>query len=287
MLKLGIIGAENSHSFQIAKVCNELKKVPMRVSMIWGESRKFAEASAEKGAIPEIVKDWRDMVGRVDGVMIDHRHPKPHYEAAKFYVEHGVPAFVDKPFTYRLREAKALLDLAEKKQVPICTFSAKPIQQGFVDFKKKLAKSGTVRAFNASGPVDLKSKYGGVFFYGVHQVDAIIEIMGTAVKSAFVHPNLPNGVVSITFADGAVATINCIKEGGGGFHWRACTDKGIICHEDINDPLPYLSSAKIIHKLLKTRKNPYPRERMLATIAVLEAMEKSLKTGKPVKVAKL
>jgi len=287
MFKLGIVGAENSHSYRVGELCNIQKAVPMRVTMIWGETRKFAKTAAEIGAIPTIVKDWRELFGQVDGVMIDHRHPASHYEAAKFFIERKVPCFVDKPLCYRLRQAKALLDLARERRVPITTFSAIPVQDVFQKFKKQVMKSGAIRAVNVTGPVDLKSKYGGVFFYGIHQVDSIVEILGTDVKSAYVEKNGVNGVATMMYRNGAVATMNCIREGGGGFHWRVCTDKGVVTKDDTRDANPYTRTVKIVHKLLKSRKNPFPRERMLAPIAVLEAMEKSLKLGKRVNVAKL
>ena len=286
MFKLGIVGAENSHSYQIAKLCNIKKAVPIRVPVIWGETAKFAKYSAEVGEIPAIVKDWRDMLGQVDGVMIDHRHPGPHYEVAEFFVQNKVPTFVDKPFTWKLSDAKKLLDLADKKKCPIVTFSAIPIQPPFKAFKKALAKSGTLRALNVTGPVDMKSKYGGVFFYGIHQVDSIIDLLGVEVKSVFVHKGKPNGVATFMYKDGTVATMNCIKEGGGGFYWTACTDKGIVTYNGERDPDPYIPSVKLIQSFLKSKKNPFPRERMLAPIAVLAAMQKSLDTGKPVNVAK-
>lgn len=287
MLKLGIVGAENSHSYAIGKTCNVDKAVSMRVPVIWGETPKFAKFAAEKGSIPEIVKDWRDMLGKVDGVMIDHRHPGPHFEPAMFFVENKVPVFVDKPFTYKLTQAKKLLDLAARKKVAICTFSSIPIQASFKALKKQVAKAGAISALNTSGPVDIKSKYGGIFFYGIHQVDSIVDLLGAEAKTAFVQRNGVNGVATITYKDGPVVTINCIKKGGGGFHWRICAEKEVISHAHQGDANPYLSSAKIIRKLIATGKNPFPRDRMLAPVAILEALDKSLKTGKPVNVAKL
>jgi hypothetical protein len=143
-----------------------------------------------------------------------------------------------------------------------------------------------VLAVNSSGPVDLKSKWGGVFFYGIHQVDAVIELMGTDVKRVSLQRSGENGIATIFFRDGAVATINCIKSGGR-FHWQACCEKGVVTQADARDPSPYLSSAKLIRDLIGKGKQPFSRERMLAPVAVLEAMQKSLNTGKPVSVAKL
>ena len=113
MLKMGIVGAENTHCAEIAKLCNVERKVPCRVVAVWGETQEFAKAAATAGRIPAIVRDWREMLGNIDGVMIDHRHPKYHAEVARFYVENGVPCFVDKPFTFTLKEA--LIGLFEEK----------------------------------------------------------------------------------------------------------------------------------------------------------------------------
>jgi predicted dehydrogenase len=288
MLNLGIIGAENSHSYAIGKTCNIDKAVAMRATVICGETAKFAKEAAEKGGIPHIVKDYREMLGQVDGVMIDHRHPGPHYEVAKFFVENKVPTFVDKPFTWKLSEAKRLLDLAKKTSTPVTTFSAIPIQTAFQQYKKELKKAGNVVAINSTGVADLKSKYGGVFFYGVHQVDAVIELMGTDVKRVELLKSGDNGVGTILYRDGRFATINFIKAGATHFHWRACTDKqGPVCYSDTRDANPYMGSVKLIFKLLKKGEVTFTRERMLAPVAVLEALQKSLDTGKPVNVAKL
>lgn len=284
MKKLGIIGAENSHGAAVARACNELKLVPMRVPMIWGENSKFAATAAQRGSIPTIVKDWRDMLGQVDGVMIDHRHPHPHYEVAKFFIEAGVPTFIDKPMTYTLNEGIKLLDLAEKKKVPVITFSSIPMATSFQNLKKELRKQGRVHSFASTGPASTRSKYGGIFFYGIHQVDAIIEIMGTDVKSVFLQENVPNGIGFITFRDGSIATMECIDSGPRHFQWRAVTDSGVVNHAHVMDENPYLGTVKAIYNMIARGKMPWDRKRMLMPIAVLEAMAKSLREKKPVSI---
>lgn len=53
MLRLGIIGAENSHAAAIAKLLNVEQGVPgITVTHLWGETRAFAKAAAEAGQIP-------------------------------------------------------------------------------------------------------------------------------------------------------------------------------------------------------------------------------------------
>ena len=84
-LKIGIIGAENSHTVGYGKFFNVDKKFPgAEVLYVWGETDEFARNAAEKGHIPNIVKDPKEMMGKIDALIVDHRHPKYHLKARSF-----------------------------------------------------------------------------------------------------------------------------------------------------------------------------------------------------------
>ena len=283
MIRLGIVGAENSHSYSIGRICNVEKAVPMCVAAIWGETAEFAKSAAEKGAIPKIVQDWRELLGQVDAVMVDHRHAKYHFEPAEFFIRNGVPTFVDKPMTFTADEARLLLDLADSKNTPVTTFSSIPLQSAFQAFKAELAKEGALRVLNSTGPADIKSPYGGIFFYGIHQVDAMVELMGTEAESVTVERRDANAIVIVRYSGNRWATINCIVPPTA-FHWMACTEKQTLVHANVSDSNPYMSSARLILSLVEEKKSRFGRERMLAPVAILEAMETSLQSGKTVRV---
>lgn len=287
MLTFGIIGAENSHCAAIAKLCNVDKKLNARVGCVWGESKKYAKAAAESSDIPTIVSDWREMLGQVDGVMIDHRHAKHHYDPARFFIENKVPTFVDKPFTFTLREGKALCRLAKQKKTAVTSFSVIPQEQAFQAFKKQCKKAGTIVNLSTAGPVDLKSKYGGVFFYGIHQVDAIVEMLGTDADRVHVQPNAKGGAAIITFKSGATATMQMVNNGNWHFTFTATVDTEVIHYQHQRDDALYLGGAKTFTKMFRTGKMPFSNDRLLAPVAILEAMAKSIKQRKPVKVASL
>lgn len=286
MLKLGIVGAENSHAGNVARFCNLKKIAPMRVPYIWGETPAFAKIAAEKGNIPEIVDDWRDLLGKVDGVMIDHRNAAGHYEPAKFFIENKVPVFVDKPFTDTLRRGKALLDLAETNDVPVVTFSVVTQEQGFKNLVREVRRHGGATALNSSGKADVRSKYGGIFFYGIHQTNAMVAVMGPDARKCVAHRHGPNVVANIFYGNGAFVTMNCLKEDTGGFHWRACTSKGVLTHQGARGPARHVMTVKVLYRFFKTGKSPLGRREMLAPIAILEALQKSLDTGRTVNVPK-
>jgi hypothetical protein len=45
--------------------------------------------------------------------------------------------------------------------------------------------------------------------------------------------------------------------------------------------MPYLASARILERFVARGEVPWTRSRMLAPIAILQALEKSLRSGKP------
>lgn len=285
MIKLGIIGAENTHSHCIAAVCNKEKGVPLRVTHIWGETRAAAEDSARQGDIPQVVENWQDLLGQVDGVMIDQRNGRDHYEAAEFFIRHRVPTFVDKPMTATLDEARKLFQLARQKNTPLCTFGLIPLQKKFRQFLRHVAKAGDIQAVNTSGPADIRSPHGGVSFYGFHHVEAIVEFLGTEALTCHLQSSGRNGVGTITFSGGRFATMNFFAEREP-FHWRVCAGKKVWSLDNEYDPSIYLPSAKVIHRFLAKGEVPWTPLRMMTPLAILDALRASEKSGKPERVAR-
>jgi predicted dehydrogenase len=285
MIRIGIVGAENSHTVQIAKVLNIQKKVPgCRVTCVWGEAPRYAKDASEKGQIPEIVKDPEDMIGQVDAACVDHRHAKYHLPAVRPLLEARIPLFVDKPFCYRVKEGREFLDRAKKLKVPVCSFSTLPKQASFVQIQKDLKKLGRIISVITTGPCDIRSKWGGVSFYGIHQVDMITRLLDNDVTHAQVNLGRKNHTGTLYSASGAITTLNLFTEGHTAFHVSVIAEKGRIDREIVRDASPYLSGIKTFCRMFKTGKTDETPATMLTPVAVLEAMEKSIKQKRKVKV---
>lgn len=165
--KIGIIGAENSHTAGFGKLFNIDKTFPgMKVTHVWGETEAFAKIAMEKGQIPNMVKDPGEMLGKIDALIVDHRHGKYHLDAALPFVKAGIPTFIDKPFCYRASAGKDFLALAKKYGTPVTSFSSIAHSHETFALKQQLKSMGKIDQVVRYGPVDLDSEYGGVFFYG-------------------------------------------------------------------------------------------------------------------------
>jgi predicted dehydrogenase len=279
MINIGIVGAENSHTVAIAKTLNIEKRVPgCRIVCVWGESRKYAKDAQERGQIPTIVADPSDMIGQVDAAIVDHRHAKFHLPAVRPLLEKKIPLFVDKPFCFRVREGREFLDRAKRLKVPVTSFSVLPKQAAFAEFARDARKLGKIQSIVSTGPCDIKSKYGGVSFYGIHQVDMVVRLLGWDVTHAELHRGKANHTATLYSAGGAISTMNLISEGRPGFHLSAIGEKGRLDRTINYDDNTYLTGVRSFCRMFKTGKTDETRESILTPVAVLEALEKSLKT---------
>ncbi len=287
-MRIGIIGAENSHTAAIATIINVKKKIKgFSVDYVWGETAEFAAAAAKQGQIPNIVKTPRQMLGKVDAVLCDHRHPKYHLKSVWPFVEAGIPTFVDKPLCYRAAEGKAFLKMARKKGTPVTSFSVLTHQKSFARFTKKLGQAGPVVSAATWGSCDLKSKWGGIFFYGIHQVDLVLHAFGFDASAVLVTRNGKGAATGqVLYPSGLVVTMALIKDGSPGFGVSAiCKDKQLLAPITM-DADAYLTGVRTFTDMFRTGKRPLTEEQMLRPVQVLEALEQSLKSGKVEKVKK-
>ena len=278
MLKIGMVGAENSHTAAITKVLNVEKRVRgVRAACVWGETLAFARQAAEVGRIPQIVRTPEEMVGMVDAAVVDHRHGAFHLPAVKALLEARIPLFIDKPFCYRAAEGRRFLARARELGVPVCSFSTLPKQVSFGEFRKGMRALGKITAVVSTGPCDIRSKWGGGFFYGIHQVDMILRLLGYDVAHARVNKGTgQNHTATFSYRGGAVATMNLIGEGRPAFHLTAIGENGRLDSEISMDESSYLTVIRDFVRMFKTGKTPETEETMLGPVAVLEALEKSV-----------
>ncbi|MFO7973245.1 MAG: Gfo/Idh/MocA family oxidoreductase [Candidatus Hydrogenedentota bacterium] len=282
---LGIIGAENSHSKAIAKIINVDKKIKgFSVDYLWGETEAFAKDTAKEGKIPNIVEKPKDMLGKVDAVLVDHRHPKHHLAAVRPFVKEGIPTFVDKPFCFKPEKGAEFLKRAKETGAPVTSFSVVPMQASFRRFKRTVEQIGDIVAGSTYGPCDLNSKWGGVFFYGIHQVEMSLMAFGYNVQSVLLTKNGNGATGQLLYADGKIVTMNLIKEGAPRFGISAIGSEKAIHSKLPMDKSPYLNGVKTFCEMFKTRVEPIPHELILRPVQVLDALARSKQSGQIEKV---
>ena len=286
-MKIGIIGAENSHCAGVAKSLNLDKLVPgFEVTHVWGETREFAEKAAEKGGIPNIADNQTDMIGQIEGLMIDHRDGKYHLAAARPFVEARLPVFVDKPFSTDLDEAIEFARFAKAKGAPVTTFSTITLQESMQAFFAAAKQVGEIRTLVMAGPCDVDDKYGGVFFYAIHQVEPICQILASRPVQVTTARHGVDGVATVTFESGAAAVMNLHKDWWVPSYFTGTAYGSESVHHAAlpGDENPHLAGIKTFTTMFATRQEPRKPKDYLTPIAVLQAMRESFATGMAVDV---
>ena len=276
---IGIIGAENSHTIGYGKMFNTDKKFPgIAVKYVWGETEEFARRAVEKGNIPNMVSNPNDMLGKIDALIVDHRHAKYHLEAATPFVKAGIPTFIDKPFCYRISEGKEFLAMARETGTPVTSFSSIRQSNATFDIKEQLESLGEFNHVVRLGPADLESKYGGIFFYGVHLVEPILFWFGDDVKKVRISRNEEKATASLVYDDGKLVTL-MFSNIANGWDTFVETEEGIIKLTSRTEESDPSKNYVDMVEMFRTGKEPRSHQSILAGVAVLEALEESVITG--------
>lgn len=283
-MTIGIIGAENSHTAGYGKLFNIDKKFPgFEVKYVWGETDEFAKNAMEKGNIPDQVNDPREMLGKIDALIVDHRHAKYHLTAATPFVKEGIPTFIDKPFCYRAAEGKEFLELARKVGTPVSSFSSIAHSAETFDMIEQVKSLTEIKQVVRTGTVDLDSKYGGVFFYGVHIVQPLLYVFGDEVENVKISRNGSYGNASLRFSSGLFATL-IFKEKAYGWETFVESKEGFKeLKPRVEEPDPGKNYSDMV-EMFRTGKEPRSHQSILNCVSVLEALEKSAETEKWVDV---
>lgn len=278
-MRIGIIGAENSHTIGYGKMFNTDKKFPgIEVKYVWGETEEFARNAMEKGNIPNMVSNPNDMLGKIDALIVDHRHAKYHLEAATPFVKAGIPTFIDKPFCYRVSEGKEFLAMAREAGTPVTSFSSVRQSNATFDIKEQLDSLGELNHVVRFGPAELDSKYGGIFFYGVHIVEPVLFWFGENVSKVRVSINGKKATASLAYDDGKLVTL-MFSNIAHGWDTFVETEEGVIkLASRVEESDPSKNYVDMV-EMFRTGKEPRSHQSILAGVAVLEALEKSVVSG--------
>lgn len=137
-IKLGLIGLSpgNGHPFSWAAIINNYERNLMRecgfpaiprylddqswpdamldnavVTHVWTQDPRLSRQIAATCYIDCVAKDFRDMVGEVDAVLLARDDAASHATFAAPFLTSGIPVFVDKPVALTLKSLKDLYRL--------------------------------------------------------------------------------------------------------------------------------------------------------------------------------
>ncbi len=288
MIKLAILGSENSHCCCFASVLAPLdgKKMFEDVELIgvFGEKDEpgveQGNAGVEKVSTCRVfAEDKDDFLETADAIMVTARDGAKHLKYAENYIKKGIPVWIDKPITRSTKEVLELLDLAKKHGAILSGGSSLELNESVKKFAEIVKEGKTeIVGGHLTAPVNMDNPYGGFWFYTQHLVAMLTTIFGTDVKS----------VRALRTVNGVQAIYNYEKFSvtafyGAGYSVTLYTDGFNAKAEEIILPDDYFKGElEAFYNVIKTGKPDKTEREYVAPVYLLEATIEAYEKNKEI-----
>jgi len=277
MYKVAILGCENSHANSFIKHIQENVEDIEILGVYSHEEEAMQKLHDEFGVY--MMKSYDEFVDEADSIIVNARHGDNHYKYAKPYIKKGIPMFIDKPITVSEEDAVAFMKELKENNVKVCGGSMCVFDDNVRELAKNVSENtyGEVYGGYVRAPINMDNPHGGFFFYTQHLAQVMTTIFGKYPKSVkmFNNGKAYNGIVRYDEYDVNV----CFVEGS--YLYGA----GISCQEkilglDVTFPNGFIGEFEEYYNMLKGGAQPYTYKDLVAPVFILNAMYRSLQSGK-------
>lgn len=285
MTSIGFIGTENSHTDHFIRFLNAEARHPgYRAAALAGGVSERNEKLAAGGEL-DIVATPEDLLGKVDAAIISTRDGALHREQAEPLLRAGMPVLVDKPLATSVEDAQAIIAAGQESGSVLLSASA----LRFLPQIAELSEGGTdsLRQLSLIGPADPDSPYSGLFFYGIHHVEAALEILGNPTVepgSVQVHVSRHGDTtVALTRIAGVELSFTFVVPGDGQrvpFYAVATRTDSVTARELVLGPDYNAPSVARFVEAISAGSSPMSAAELLSPIVILSAIADALDNAK-------
>ena len=294
-LRIGIIGFDTSHVPEFTKLLND-ENDPFHVpggKVVAGYPSFSPDLEASfsrvEGFKKELIEKWnikmvssiKELLKEVDAVLLESVDGRRHLEEAKPVIKVRKPLFIDKPLAASYKDAKKIVQLAEKYNCPV--FSSSSLRFDYnISRVKNDPELGEVIGCDAFSPASLDPTNPGLFWYGVHGVEILYTFMGKGCKKLFCKKTEGNHFVVGEWEDGRIGTMRGIRKGSHSYGARVFGEKRVEQVTYSTDVPLYSQLLKEIIPFFQTGKSPVSLEETLEIMQFMQAALLSEQKGKEV-----
>jgi hypothetical protein len=295
-IRIGLIGLDTSHVTAFTALLNDASHadhVPgARVVAAFKGGSPDVEASATR--VDKFTAELRDtwkieivdsidaMLPKVDAVMVESVDARVHLAQARPVIAARKPLFIDKPMAASTRDAAEIVRLAKAGSVPVFSASSRRFVEDVLMLRAD-AKVGAVLGAATYGPATLEPHHPDLFWYGVHAVETLYQLMGPGCLSVSRTHTAGTDVVVGTWADGRVGTVRGVRSGKYSTYGQTIFGAGDVVSMTSEMPLPggakrrtgYHGLVSRIIEFYRTGVAPVAPEETVETLAFMEAADLS------------
>lgn len=291
MLRLGIVDCDTSHVYQFARRLNHVDIAADQwvdgatiTAAYPGSSRVTEPARIEeylgalRGASVPLVERPEELLGQVDAVLIESNEGGVHRERATPFLEAGLPVFIDKPLASSVADARALVELAARRGVPLISASSLRFAPEVRRARSADAESGPLNGADVFSPATLHPFNRGLFHYGVHGVEMLYALLGRGCQEVSSIFHADGEVVTGRWSDGRLGVLRGLRRGTRGYGFTVFGERAIR-QESVDQTYLYRDLLAIIVPVLAGGPSPIDPDELVEVVAFQEAALISAREG--------
>jgi predicted dehydrogenase len=282
MIRLGIVDFDTSHVVEFTKRLHRLgvpdEQVVDGARVVVGCPGKsdimperigpYAEQMREFGV--ELVDQPEEMIGRVDGVLIESQEGAAHLGRARLFLEAGLPVFIDKPFTNSVHDAMEIARLSAAHNAPVFSSSSLRFVPELLALVEEREGLGAVVGAETWAPASLHPRNPGLFHYGIHGVEPLYTAMGPGCREVWCAFDPGGEMVMGRWDGGRIGAIRGIRTGAAAYGMTVFGEKAVRTFP-LDTRFIYRELLKQIVKFFETGRPPVPLSVTVEIVAFIEA----------------
>ena len=205
LVRVGVIIGPGSHTFSIWGEKMNPPPGAMRttgkvMTHAWCIDPEMVRRVREKYPDVELVGDPRDMIGHIDGLILDDINAISLYPLlARPFLEAGIPTFVNRPFATSLAKGREMVETAAQHGTALLSASTWEFTESVGDLRAKAAEMSDIKGYVAHNSMSDYYTHGlhGVWYIHAVLRDEIEKGRGRMTAASYITPNwrTPRGLV--------------------------------------------------------------------------------------------
>ena len=177
LVRVGVITSPGGHTpgiwgEKMNPTGDFIRTTGMLMTHAWSIRPDFARGLQEKFQGTQAVDDPRDMIGHIDGVIIDDVTALSLYPLfARPFLEAGIPTFVNRPFATSLAKGREMVDTAAECGTALLTASTWEFSESVGDLRAKAADLPAIKGYVAHNSMSDYYTHG---LHGVWYIHAVL-----------------------------------------------------------------------------------------------------------------
>jgi hypothetical protein len=287
-IKVAVIGLDTSHSVVFTELmqspdCPAEKRVPglRTISCLrfptpfQSEEGLDARQKQMEGWGVKVTTDFDEAVADCDAIMLEINDPAYHLDYFKRCADLGKPIFLDKPMAGNIEDGRKIYDLAKSKSLKVFSTSTLRFVPQLLEACIQMPEPYFTTTY---GPLGVAPAGSSIVWYGVHSFEMLQRAMGAGAAAVKTVEDKAGVVSVVEYADGRRGVVELTV--GAGIYGGCLRSKEKAVPYVVDMSRHYPDLLLEIEKFFRTGKAPISLGTTFEVMAMLDAAERSFKSGK-------